>query len=53
MEQALSSVGLSEVLGSMLGGISQQEIEGMMEGIDLNTMEMMMNCNCQKNKFYG
>jgi len=53
MEQALSSVGLSEVLGSMLGGISQQEIEGMMEGIDLNTMEMMMNCNCQKNTVVG
>ena len=39
---------MAEVLGAIMGEMLEGQMESLLEGVNLNTMEMMMNCECQK-----
>jgi len=49
LDEAISGSNMTEVLSATLGGMPENEIEGLLEGVNLDTMEMMMNCKCNKN----
>jgi len=49
LDEAMAGSNMTEVLSATLGGLPESEIEGLLEGVNLDTMEMMMNCKCNKN----
>jgi len=48
LDQALSGADLGTMLGEIMGQMPEGQMESLMEGVNLNSMEMMMNCECQK-----
>ena len=48
LDEAMTGTNMAEVLGAMMGGMPEGEVESLLEGVNLNTMEMMMNCECKK-----
>eukprot|EP00091_Calanus_sinicus_P008969 TRINITY_DN2129_c0_g1_i1.p1 TRINITY_DN2129_c0_g1~~TRINITY_DN2129_c0_g1_i1.p1 ORF type:complete len:271 (-),score=85.21 TRINITY_DN2129_c0_g1_i1:68-880(-) len=48
LDQAMSGTDMAEVLGAIMGEMPEGQMESLLEGVNLNTMEMMMNCQCQK-----
>ena len=48
LDQAMSGTDMAEVLGAIMGEMPEGQMESLLEGVNLNTMEMMMNCECQK-----
>jgi len=48
LDQAVSGTDMAEVLGAIMGEMPEGQMESLLEGVNLNTMEMMMNCECQK-----
>jgi len=48
LDQALAGADMGALLGSIMGEMPEGQMESLLEGVNLNTMEMMMNCQCQK-----
>ena len=48
LDEAITGTNISEVLSAMLGEVPEEQIESLLEGVNLNTMEMLMNCECKK-----
>merc|ERR1712025_522037 len=48
LDQALSGTDMGTLLGEIIGQMPEGELESLMEGVNLNSMVMMMNCECQK-----
>merc|ERR1712128_79576 len=48
LDEAMAGTDMAEVLSSLMGEMPEGQMESLLEGVNLNTMEMMMNCSCQK-----